>query len=1659
MDFLEKEAIESSGSDEDDFLESAKKRKETKKKHYESSDESEEEEDEEQIGDLINDDIEEEGGSDEEISKKRLHSDDEEEDLEDDEYALLEENLGYRVDRKKKLRRVKRFEDSDNEDEVQDERQAIANELFDGDDDENEEGEIKRERQPEIDPDRYNRISGSEESESEEDDFIVDDNDLPIIKPKKKKGLYRHNDEAMQQAQDIFGVEFDFDDLQNLDNDDYGDFDEENEYEEDEEGEHRMVSSKKKSKKRVVKKSIFEIYEPSELERNHLTERDNEIRNIDLPERFQCRSIPITEATEEELKEEAEWIWKNAFNTCTISVQDPDADYPEDKRQPIAGRKSRSTVNKIKDALNFIRNKKNEVPFIAFYRKEYFVPDLNINDLWVIYKWDEKWCQLQLRKDNIVKLIKNMQDYQIQKIINQGDQEDESSRYSRVINEKDIVRAKQCQSFDDIKDCWLHFQLYYGNEIPLMKQEQQQNKKLKKRLALKDNETAEGGEGNNLDLVTAPDDDEDIQNKLSSLKLAQRKNMYTVCRDSEIIQLVRRFGLAPEQLGENLRDNYTRHHVNKCDEEPLKLASGLTSNRFNTPEQVVKAAIYMAACQISSDPQVRKCVRQVYFERAKLHVKPTKKGRREIDENHPCYAYKYLKNKPVTDLIKDQYLQIHIAQQTGLLEVKFTIDSINTGGSNRHHNNSDQSSYFEEIKQLYEIDEYSKIVQLWNDIRNEALKQALEKFLYPQLEKELKSKLIQECQEQCMKNCSKKLYDWLKIAPYRVDNPQITDDEDFDTRDGIRVMGFAFMPNSESPAFAAILDSDGIVIDFIRLPYFLLKRHEFATEQEKHLREQDRNKLRQFILNKKPHVIAVGSETMLARTVIGDINDLIMKLMETDQFPPISVELVDNELSVVFQECKRAQTEFPSFPPLLRQAVSLARRLLDPLIEFSQLCTPDDEILCLKYHPLQQYLPSEELLETLYLEFVNRVNEVGVDLNRFILFPHTSLLIQFVCGLGPRKSASLLRSLKKKQTPILESRTQLVTIFGIGAIVFINCAGFIKIDTSQLTDNNTDTYIEVLDSTRVHPETYEWARKMAVDALEYDDDQNESNPAGALEEILENPEKLKDLDLDAFAEELERQDLGYRRITLYDIRTELNCRYKDLRESYQPPTADLCFHLLTRETPESFCIGKMVMGKVIGITRSRPQDDQYDKANPIRNETGLWQCPFCLRSDYGELSDVWAHFDAKECPGEAIGVRMRLDNGVTGSIDTKYISDKEIKNPEERVHIGMAVHARILRINVEKFFVNLTCRSSDLLDVNNEFRPQKDYYYDHDSEKQDKESEEESKKKKKRQTYIKRIIVHPSFHNIDYGKAEKKLAEMNNGDAIIRPSSKGINHLTLSWRVYNGITAHVDITEENKANAFSIGKQLFINGEAYEDLDEILARYVHPMASLAHEIISFKYFIYADGAQKEVLESLLLEEKKKQPNKIHYFLSPSKEMPGKFALAYLPRNKVIIEFVTVTPEGIRYRKNLFRSLNELMRWFKDHFKDPIPQATPSHTITPNINQAAIRKAAASMPSHLFNSLQTLQTPQSTYGSMGPPLSTAIHARSSQPTPSLNTPGQNWPSSNRGQTTAGRSGNDWRQQIENSSSYNRKTPRDGNTRTPLYNTPGASSMMSISPEHT
>ncbi|XP_015684982.1 transcription elongation factor SPT6-like, partial [Protobothrops mucrosquamatus] len=1059
--------------------------------------------------------------------------------LEDDDFDLIEENLGVKVKRQK-FRRVRKMSD-DEDDKEEDygkeehEKEAIAEEIFqDGEGEEGGDG-------------GDGHLAAAEDEEDEEEDESGGGSIGDMVPG------------ALQEAQEIFGVDFDYDEFEK-----YNEYDEEMEDEydyepEDTEGEIR-VRPKKTAKKRVSRRSIFEIYEPSELESSHLTDQDNEIRVTDMPERFQLRSIPVKSAEDDELEEEADWIYRNAFAMPTISLQESSDYLDRGQSSSSFSRKGPSTIQKIKEALNFMRNQHFEVPFIAFYRKEYVEPELHINDLWRVWHWDEKWTQLKIRKQNLTRLFEKMQAYQ----------------YEQISADPDKPLADGIRALDTTDmESWNVTGLFL---LP--------------------------GEG---------EDGEDEEQKGPELKQASRRDMYTICQAAGLDGLAKKFGLTPEQFGENLRDSYQRHETEQFPAEPLELAKDYVCSQFPSPEAVLEGACYMVALQIAREPLVRQVLRQTFQERAKINVAPTKKGKKDVDEAHYAYSFKYLKNKPVKELRDEQFLKIFLAKEESLLTIDISVDMKGVEGYG-----SDQT-YFEEIKAFYYRDEFSHQVQEWNRQRTLAIERALRHFLYPQMAKELMNRLLLEAKECVMKACSRKLYNWLKVASYRPDQ-QVEEEEDFldeSQGKGIRVLGIAFSSARNHPVFCALLNGDGEVTDFLRLPHFTKRRNAWR-EEEREKKAQDTETLKKFLLGKKPHVVIIGGENRDAQMLVEDVKRIVHELEQGQQLSSIGVELVDNELATLYMNSKKSEAEFRDYPPVLRQAVSLARRIQDPLVEFAQVCSLDEDILCLKLHPMQDHVEKEQLLNALYCEFINRVNEVGVDVNRAIAHPHSQALLQYVCGLGPRKGAHLLKILKQNNTR-LENRTQLVTMCHMGPKVFINCAGFIKIDTASLGDS-TDSYIEVLDGSRVHPETYEWARKMAVDALEYDESAEDANPAGALEEILENPERLKDLDLDAFAEELERQGYGDKHITLYDIRAELSCRYKDLRSPYRAPNSEEVFNMLTKETPETFYIGKLIICNVTGIAHRRPQGESYDQA--IRNdETGLWQCPFCQQDNFPELSE------------------------------------------------------------------------------------------------------------------------------------------------------------------------------------------------------------------------------------------------------------------------------------------------------------------------------------------------------------------------------------------------------------------------------------------------------
>ncbi|UJR26928.1 hypothetical protein I4U23_008237 [Adineta vaga] len=1430
--FLDEQAEEDSAEESDtekkQRVAAMKKLKSNRQMSDDDDDDEEEEIDEATATELKNfiadpgDDEEDEIVNDQSASGES----DDDDDFDDDDLALVAESKSTR-----KKRVQIEGEDSDEEDQQaasQHERISTSHTRRDNAD---------RHSAPNDD----NDDGGNEEFE-DDDDFIVDDENQPLPKSSHRRSQNAPN---IAEAQAIFGDDFSF----NIDFDELNDGEEDEEEEEDEEDEEQeepeydddgnIIESESTVVKRQVKRKTQrrkqkaeELFEPEELQRGYLTEADINIRQIDKPERFQLRHTPVVEAKEDELEEEAEWIYNGAFLKSTISSQPVDEDTT----------KNLQVKKKIKNALNYIRNDSFEVPFIAFYRKEHIEPDLKIQDLWKIWQWDEKWMIFKSQKDKLMLMFERMDKYRNYQYEQLGDTNEEALT-TKLLTDCDIDkdRLMRAQTLEEIADLREQFHVYYNADLPNMRlrekvleyhEERDKRKKLIANMEQNDND--------DQPLPTIDDEEElDEETLIEQLRVQlnikaqplQKTDYYSVCKQAHLEGLVKKFGLKSDKLGENLYENYQKNEIDQYPIGPLATCEEFICKQFPNTQAVLQAAIFMHARQLSLDPLVRYVIRREYTSRCMINAQPTRLG-------YPCYTMKYILGKPINTFAKDQFLNLHQAVKDGLMTIEYVIDSKNS-----------QHTYADDIKRSYTRDEYSDNVLEWNKIRAMCIDLMLTKFLYPKFQREIEEILLDEAKQYVIKQCSKSLNDLIKVAPFRLSNDEnITSISDA----GVRVLSIAYSTDLDDVSYAVILSSEGQVMDFIRLPNLMLRDHYSPDNRMK--KDKDFEAIQTFIKQRVPDVICIGVESRDALYLCKRLEEMVSQLQhDEEQFQnlpePIKVLLCDTELAKTYAQSRKGESDFRDYPAKLRQAISQGRRLQDPLLEFSQLFNYDKEILLIKFHPLQDLIDREQLLVSLEQCFIARTNEVGVDLNRCIAFAHTANVLQFVCGLGPRKATHLVKHFKQNNAQ-LENRTFLVVNYPMGKCVFSNCAGFIKINTDAMKESNS--YIEILDSTRIHPEAYDWARKMAVDALDIEES-SEMEPSAALEEIFQNSERLKDLDLDAFAVELKNTMYGDQSITLYDIRAELTHRYRDVRVRYEQPSPEDLFHFITKETPETFHLGKLIQCQVFDFARRPPTLEQREGAQPEKDEaTGLLKCPLCHTERFHNVKEAWNHFDStNKCKGIPVGVRVRLDNGCTGFIKLRDLSDSQVTNPLDRVKLNQIIYARIININIKQFSVDLTSKSSDLRDDKERRRPQKDAFYDHTRETDDlaeAEKEKQSQQAAKERSFVKRVIAHPSFMNINYNECERILATKDLGDAIVRPSSKAADHLTITWKLVDGVLHNIDVIEKSKTNQFSLGKRLLIidprtqDTEEFEDLDEILARYIKPMANTVADITSHKYY-------------------------------------------------------------------------------------------------------------------------------------------------------------------------------------------------------------------------
>lgn len=388
---------------------------------------------------------------------------------------------------------------------------------------------------------------------------------------------------------------------------------------------------------------------------------------------------------------------------------------------------------------------------------------------------------------------------------------------------------------------------------------------------------------------------------------------------------------------------------------------------------------------------------------------------------------------------------------------------------------------------------------------------------------------------------------------------------------------------------------------------------------------------------------------------------------------------------------------------IVKRAVALGRYLQNPLAMVATLCGPGREILSWKLCPSENFLTPDEKYGMVEQVMVDVTNQVGLDINLATSHEWLFAPLQFISGLGPRKAASLQRSLVRAGT--IFTRKDFVTVHGLGKKVFVNAVGFCRIRRSGLAASSSQ-FIDLLDDTRIHPESYGLAQEMAKDVYEEDvrgDTNDDEDAEMAIEHVRDRPSLLKSLYLPNYLKSKNREN---KRETFYDIRRELMHGFQDWRKQYKEPSQDEEFYMISGETEDTLAEGRLVQVSV-------------------RRVQG----------------------------GRAI---CALDSGLTGMLMKEDYSDdwRDIAELSDRLHEGDILSCKIKSIQKNRYQVLLVCKDSEMRSNRHQHVLNLDPYYHEDQNSLQIQQDKARKEKELAKKHFKpRMIVHPRFQNITADEA------------------------------------------------------------------------------------------------------------------------------------------------------------------------------------------------------------------------------------------------------------------------------------------------------------------
>ncbi len=215
---------------------------------------------------------------------------------------------------------------------------------------------------------------------------------------------------------------------------------------------------------------------------------------------------------------------------------------------------------------------------------------------------------------------------------------------------------------------------------------------------------------------------------------------------------------------------------------------------------------------------------------------------------------------------------------------------------------------------------------------------------------------------------------------------------------------------------------------------------------------------------------------------------------------------------------------------------------------------------------------------------------------------------------------------------------------------------------------------------------------------------------------------------------------------------------------------------------------------------------------------------------------------------------------------------------------------------------------------------------------------------------ISRFRAHDNFRPCTYSEAEDSLRDGAVGDMVIRPSSKGVDYLGLTWMWLPNSFKHLDV--QGKTDDDGSGRLvLWIEGEEYEDLDEVLARYITPCNDYISEMLLHeKYY----DASREDCQRHLEDQKKSQPSRIPYLITKHHSVPAHFVFMYLPGKTVKSEYVKIMPGGYEMGKEVFSNIQTLIRYFKTKIQEKMMSRQQQHQQAHHSSTSRIQQQSGGM---------------------------------------------------------------------------------------------------------